>query len=228
MTDRRETRREPKASRVRVWQAVERIVESGRRPTVAGVRELLGGGSPNSVTGYLNEWYEELGERLARPPSHLNELPREAAMLLAELWRLATVGGNEPSRADADVAGKVREAERSALIAETKALTTLNKELQQQRAAAERNLAELRALLARREAALEEARTTTASLEQALASARLDLAIALERLRLAPDQPGARRRPRRTRRVSPKPGRSKATKKAQGKKPRRRRVRNRR
>ena len=208
--------REPKASRVRVWQAVERIVQSGRRPTVEGVRELLGGGSPNSVTAYINEWYEELGDRLAAADTPMPGLPREAVSLLAELWRVASgsrAGAGEPSTA----ADELREAERAALVAETRALDTLNRELQKHRASAEKSLAEARALLARREAALDQERANAAAADQALMQTRLALEVALERQRLAPSRVIVARRARRPRgaaRLAPRSKNKKATARA--------------
>jgi len=77
-------------------------------------------------------------------------------------------------------------AERDVLEAEAKALQTLNHELQRHRVTAEKSLAEARALLARREAALDEERSRSASLDQAFAQARLELEVLLERQRLAP------------------------------------------
>ena len=80
---------EPKASRVRVFQAADRILRSGRRPTVEAIRELVGGGSPNSVTAYIQDWYQELGSRLVATEEPLVGFPREAVSLLGELWRIA-------------------------------------------------------------------------------------------------------------------------------------------
>jgi hypothetical protein len=179
--------RQPKASRTRVWQAADRILRSGRRPTVAGVRELLSGGSPNSVTSYLDDWYRELGGRLVAAEAPLSGLPPPAVSLLMELWRLAAKS-DHPSgdRATAeDASAQLRKAENLSLVAQAKALEALNAELQRHRASAERSLAETRALLARREAALEEERTRLATLELVLAKTRLDLEIALERRRLS-------------------------------------------
>ena len=151
-----------------------------------GVRELLGGGSPNSVTAYINEWYEELGSRLIERESQISGLPGEAMSILVELWRLATRSAASVPSADRSTADAVGDAERAALVAEAQALGALNKELQQHRTTAERTLAEARALLARREAALDEARLTIADLEQSLAHARFELEVSAERLRLAP------------------------------------------
>jgi chromosome segregation ATPase len=82
-------------------------------------------------------------------------------------------------------------AERDALDAEAKALQTLNQELQRHRATAEKSLAEVRALLSRREAALDEERSRSASLDQALVQARMELEVLAERRGLAPARPAA-------------------------------------
>src|SRR5258706_1570683 len=173
---------EPKASRVRVWQAADRVLRSGRRPTVEGIRELLGGGSPNSVTAYLNDWYRELGSRLVAAETPLVGFPAEAVSLMTELWRLAAIDqrgvGNGAS--DTDTAARANDAERDALQAEAKALATLNQELQRHRASVEKSLAETRALLVRREAALEHERAESSEREQALAQTRMELEVARE------------------------------------------------
>ena len=95
--------REPKASRSKVWQAVERVVQSGRRPTVEGVRELLGGGSPNAVTAYINEWYGELGALLAEAQAPISGIPPEARSLLSELWVVAARAHQESDVGDSAV-----------------------------------------------------------------------------------------------------------------------------
>ena len=177
---------EPKASRVRVWQAADRILRSGRRPTVEGVRETLGGGSPNAVTAYLNDWYRELGGRLAAAEAPLAGFPAEAVSMMTELWRLAAADQAGAHSAEADVAAHVLQAERDALRAEAKALQVLNQELQRHRGSAEKSLTETRALLVRREAALEDERARAAAREQELAHVRLELEVMRERQRLAP------------------------------------------
>jgi hypothetical protein len=179
---------EPKASRVRVWQACDRVLRSGRRPTIEGIREILGGGSPNSVTAYINDWYRNLGSRLAAAETPLAGFPPEAVSLMTELWRLAATDQAKTRDSDAadDTAARMLAAERDALEAEAKALQTLNQELQRHRSTAEKSLAEARALLSRREAALEEERLRSAGLEQALVQARIELEVLSERRRLTP------------------------------------------
>jgi hypothetical protein len=192
-----------------VWQAAERILTSGRRPTVSGVREVLGGGSPNSVSAYLDDWYRDLGSRLSAAETPVPGIPADAVALLAELWRIAS----RPPGTHDEAADQLKEAERSALEAERKSLDVLNQELRRQRAQAEKAATDTRALLNRREAALEEERSRAQGLEQALAETRLELEIALERMRLmrpkrASGQPG----PNRPKRASRKKGASIGTK----------------
>jgi Plasmid replication region DNA-binding N-term len=204
----------PKASRVRVWQAAERILTSGRRPTVSGVREVLGGGSPNSVSAYLDDWYRELGSRLSAAEAPVPGIPADAIAILAELWRIAA---RAPSAHD-EPSEQLKEAERSALEADRKSLDVLNQELKRQRTMAEKALADTRALLNRREAALEEERSRTSQLEQTLAGTRLELEIALERIRLARpgrNSPrGERPRPHGPKRVARKKGQPRAKRQA--------------
>ena len=101
----------------------------------------------------------------------------------------------DESSAEDDAADRLRDAERNVLQAQQSALEAVNQELQRHRASAEKSLAESRALLARREAALDEERSRAAALEQAIAQIRLELEVVLERQRLAPARLSAIRRP---------------------------------
>jgi hypothetical protein len=119
---------------------------------------------------------------------------------MTELWRLAATDQSRAHDSDAadDTATRMLAAERDALEAEAKALQNLNQELQRHRATAEKSLAEARALLSRRDGALEEERSRAAGLEQALVQARMGLEILLERRRLGPARPSTaatRRKP---------------------------------
>jgi len=178
----------PKASRARVWHAAEQIVSAGRRPTVAGIREILGGGSPNSVTAYLNDWYRELGSRLNPGGTAIPGTPPEAGALLAELWRLALQRVTE----DDQSREPLRRVELEALEADRQSLKILNDELRRRLEVAGKALADTRALLARREAACEEERSRALAGEQLLANTQLKLAVALERLDLRRNSVSAR------------------------------------
>ena len=177
--------REPKASRSKVWQAVERIVQSGRRPTVEGVREVLGGGSPNAVTAYINEWYGELGARLAEAQAPISGIPPEARSLLSELWVVAARAHPEGDTGNSAVE-RVRASEHASLVAEVKSYDVLSKELRRERAALEQSLADARALLRRREAELEALHLESQNFRESLTHAALERDVLAERLRLRP------------------------------------------
>jgi len=179
-----ESPRVAKAGRVQVSRAADRILRAGRRPTVEAIRAELGGGSPNAVVAYLNEWYSELGERLAAVEQPLAAVPAEASALLQALWRLAAKsrGVGPVGEGAAGPSGLLMlEAERDAFRAQVGALGTLNQELQRHRGSAERSLAEARALLSRREALLEDERAIRAQIEHDMARVRMELEVLRER-----------------------------------------------
>jgi chromosome segregation ATPase len=147
------------------------------------------------VTAYIQDWYQELGSRLVATEEPLVGFPREAVSLLGELWRIAVAdrsGGQVAAAEDANIS--VLEAERGSLLAQIAALEVLNRELQHHRASAERSLAEARALLSRREGAVESGREQIAVLEQALATSRTELEVVLAQQRSPAAFMGAERR----------------------------------
>ena len=205
----------PKASRSKVWEAADAILlGTGERPTVEAIRQRLGGGSPNSVTAYLNEWYRELAERLSAADAPIEGVPIAALALLRDLWRVAREGQGAGEAAVHDVDG-LTEAELGALRAQIKALETLNQELRRHRATTEKALIEAKALLSHREAAATEDRERLVDLEAALTAARLELEVLRARQRrattAAPAVVATSKRPR------PQPSRPKITKRAKPK-----------
>ena len=74
-----------------VHTAADEIVGAGERPTVERIRAHLGTGSPNTVTRWLETWWQGLGRRLQVQQARLSlpEAPDAVAALAGELWRLA-------------------------------------------------------------------------------------------------------------------------------------------
>ena len=172
-------RREIRASRGQVFAAADRALKSGRRPTQDGIRTDLGGGSLNSINTYLNEWYQDLGTRLSRSEEPVRGVPSEASDLLLQLWRLAikTTGAAKATDAESEEL-RIMGSQRDAAMAQASALQTLNAELTRHRTTAERALSEARALLIRREAALEEERQARTRTEQELVRCKVAQEIA--------------------------------------------------
>lgn len=71
-----------------VYAAADAVLARGERPTVERVRTELGRGSPARVGQLLEQWWEQLAQRL-KGHALLPELPGEVAQAFAEAWRLA-------------------------------------------------------------------------------------------------------------------------------------------
>lgn len=81
-----------------VWAAADVVLARGERPTVERVRTELGRGSPARVGQLLEQWWEQLAQRL-KGHALLPELPGEVAQAFAEIWRLALAEGDAFARA---------------------------------------------------------------------------------------------------------------------------------
>lgn len=98
-----------------VFKAADTVLARGERPTVERVRTELGRGSPARVGQLLEQWWEQLAQRL-KGHALLPDLPGDVAQAFAEAWRLALDQGE--ARARSAVV-----AEQNALFAEQTALT---------------------------------------------------------------------------------------------------------
>lgn len=74
-----------------VHHAADALVAGGERPTVERIRAHLGTGSPNTVTRWLETWWQGLGARLAAQQQRLAapDVPEDVAGLAGEWWTLA-------------------------------------------------------------------------------------------------------------------------------------------
>lgn len=70
-----------------VHQAADALVAQGERPTVERIRAHLGTGSPNTVTRWLETWWQHLSERLkAASPTLAASEPSATLIELAQQW----------------------------------------------------------------------------------------------------------------------------------------------
>ena len=112
-----------------VAQAADALVGEGKQPTIRGVRDRLGGGSPNTVHRHLTAWRETRPPAVAAAP----ELPASlTASIAAEIARATAKARAEiegylvqaqTEAADLAQAGEVLEAEREALTEQVAVLT---------------------------------------------------------------------------------------------------------
>jgi Plasmid replication region DNA-binding N-term len=81
--------REGSIGAVDVQRAADALLRQGRKPSVAAIREHLGGGSPNTITPLLAKYWEKLGSRLGEGPESLEGVPEALARVTELLWRRA-------------------------------------------------------------------------------------------------------------------------------------------
>lgn len=74
-----------------VWKACDEILLAKERPTIERVRQVLGRGSPNTVTVHLNSWFAELGSRIVDPQGFIKSaaLPDPVTQAATYLWEAA-------------------------------------------------------------------------------------------------------------------------------------------
>jgi hypothetical protein len=70
-------------------RAADTLLRQGIKPSVAAVREALGGGSPNALTPLLARYWRALGERLYAGPDSLERVPDPLARVTEWLWQRA-------------------------------------------------------------------------------------------------------------------------------------------
>src|SRR5579863_8645513 len=81
-----------------VQRAADALLRHGRKPSVAAIREHLGGGSPNTITPLLARYWEKLGSRLGEGPESLERVPEALARVTELLWRRALEEARERLR----------------------------------------------------------------------------------------------------------------------------------
>src|ERR1700722_10860966 len=72
-----------------IQRAADALLRQGTKPSVAALREQLGGGSPNTITPLLAKYWEALGARLGAGPDSLERVPESLARVTELLWRRA-------------------------------------------------------------------------------------------------------------------------------------------
>jgi hypothetical protein len=81
--------REGAISALDVQRAADALLRQGTKPSVAALREQLGGGSPNTITPLLAKYWETLGVRLGTGSESLERVPESLARVTELLWRRA-------------------------------------------------------------------------------------------------------------------------------------------
>jgi hypothetical protein len=81
-----------------VQRAADALLRQGIKPSVAAIRQHLGGGSPNTITPLLARYWEGLGRRLGDGPESLERMPESLARAAEVVWRRALEEAGERLR----------------------------------------------------------------------------------------------------------------------------------
>lgn len=111
-----------------VSAAIDQLIAEGANPTIMGIREVLGTGSPNTIHRHLTTWKQAAPVVVRRPvdlPGELKgalvaEIERQAAAARAEVEKALTTAQQEAETLAE--AGEVVETENQALLEEVEAL----------------------------------------------------------------------------------------------------------
>jgi len=114
-----------------VHTAADELVAKGERPTVERIRAHLGTGSPNTVTRWLETWWNRLGTRLQPSRPDLDDAPAVLAELAGQWWELALKHAREVAHRELASSEQALAAERETLKASSRLAT---EELTQMRA----------------------------------------------------------------------------------------------
>lgn len=106
-----------------VHTAADELVAKGERPTVERIRAHLGTGSPNTVTRWLETWWNRLGTRLQPARPDLEDAPAVLAELAGQWWELALKHAQEAARRELASSEQALAAEREALEASSRLAT---------------------------------------------------------------------------------------------------------
>jgi hypothetical protein len=205
--------REGAISALDVQRAADALLRQGTKPSVAALREQLGGGSPNTITPLLAKYWETLGARLSAGRESLERVPESLARVTELLWRRAL----DEARERMKILG-VRDEPAGELIRLQEQLSKLSVALAEARAREGEQLTHLASLSKERETLRTERGSLLALLQstQALLEQQNARVAVLERARTkelsTPARPSARSRiikaktPGQRRRGSAKPG----------------------
>ncbi|WP_329809623.1 DNA-binding protein [Stenotrophomonas sp. SMYL41] len=121
-------------SELDVHQAADDIIAAGERPTVERIRAHLGTGSPNTVTRWLETWWQTVGLRLRQRAieAAVPGIPERLAHLSHRLWQAALQDAGELAQTQLDSARHALD-ERERLLEGERATLALAIEASQKR-----------------------------------------------------------------------------------------------
>lgn len=163
-----------------VFAAADAVLERGERPTVERVRLELGRGSPARVGALLDQWWALLAQRL-RGETRLPALPAEVSQAFVAVWQRAMLLAEGVAEQALAERRTVLESERLRVVAVENESRQAVAQARQQVAAAQAaqhttdtRLADLKQLLAQRQAQLDDLQCRCAELTEERKAAILE------------------------------------------------------
>jgi hypothetical protein len=163
-----------------VDRAADAILARGERPTIEKVRQLLGTGSPNTVTPLLDAWYKALGARVAglQASGSQDRAPSAVASAFKLFWDTAMAEAR--SVADRELASEreTLQAAQAELAEQQRVLQATRSALEEGMRLAQEQAAELNGVLQERTTKLAHAEAHNRQLAKALEEAQAATAAA--------------------------------------------------
>ena len=191
-----------------VSHAADSLLRAGERPTIEKVRARIGKGSPNTINPLLDAWWKTLSARLDSGPAALHRLPETVAHVAEALWMQALDEGRRRARQELKTSERLGMDKEQNLEVRSHVLTLREGELDSRLHDRERTIEDLNLRL----------RELTLLLRKEQAT-RESLNLKLEQLARPPRPERPARQPKKTARKAPK---SKITKRAHPKRPKKR------
>ncbi|MBN5048958.1 DNA-binding protein [Stenotrophomonas indicatrix] len=119
-----------------VHAAADELVAKGERPTVERIRAHLGTGSPNTVTRWLETWWNRLGTRLQPRRPDFEDAPAVLAELAGQWWELALKHAREAALREFAETEQSLATQREALDARSRVVADELSQMSSERAAA--------------------------------------------------------------------------------------------
>jgi hypothetical protein len=155
-----------------IERAATDILKTGVRPTVEGVRNALGGGSPRTILDGLNRYWRDLGNQVAGSPDTLRRLPSAVADLAEGVWQRALSLATDAAQATSTEAEGQLSQLKSQLELRQHSLSQREIELDELLRSRERTVKELEEHLRAALSMLTKRDTTISSLESRLIAAQ--------------------------------------------------------
>lgn len=180
-----------------IYQAADAIAERGERPTLAAVRQELGGGSFTTIGEALKAWKAQQTSAHELAQVELPDaLDQQARQLFGQLWKAATLEAENRLSAERTALAEAQEAAASEAQEAAEAVRTLEAEAEQaaqQIVALEKQLVELERVArdAEQKAAAQQAAAAEKinGLEARLADAQQTVAALMDRIEPAQKAP---------------------------------------